>query len=138
MATFARTLILLLILAGAGQAQAAGSASAAGFRLWAELTPAEQLALAPIASDWNHLPAHQQERLIKVARGYPKLTPKQQQVLQARLVSWARMTPEQRKVARENYKQLLALPAPKQVQVKQRWSEARGAQPHAGEPSSSQ
>ncbi len=122
MAQGARQLTLgLMLLAMAGMAQAAG------FRLWSELSPQEQTALAPIAGDWNHMPAQQQEKLLKVAKDFAKLPPKQQQVLHIRLQSWVRMTPEQRKIARENYKKLLELPQEKQVQIKRRWMEASGS-----------
>jgi hypothetical protein len=116
------------LIVGLGLMALIASAQAGGFRLWAELSPLEQAALAPIASDWNHLPAQQQEKLIKVAKGFTKLTPKQRQVLHARLVNWTRMTPEQRKIARENYKKLLELPLQQQVQIKRRWMEARGVE----------
>jgi hypothetical protein len=121
MAQISRQLILCLLLLFT-----AGLAQSAGFRLWAELTPQEQAALAPIAGDWNHLPAQQQAKLLKVAQGFAKLTPKQQQVLHMRLQSWTRMTPEQRKIARENYKKLLELPKTRQAQIKRQWQEARG------------
>jgi len=120
MAKVARQLILgLSLLAISGLPQAAG------FRLWSELPPEEQSALAPIASDWNHFPAQQQEKLLKVAKGYAKLSPKQQEVFHRRLQSWTRLTPEQRKIARENYRKLLQLPQEKQVQIKRKWMQAQ-------------
>jgi hypothetical protein len=132
MAQALRTLIFLLAgLVGL-------PVEAAGFKLWAELSPQEQAALAPIAEDWNHLPTLQQERLRKVAQGYAKLSPDKQRVLQSRLVAWARMTPEQRKSARANYQKLITLPVQAQHTVKRRWSEARGVQlsPDATQPAS--
>ena len=127
MAQVTRSLIIALLLSVAsGPGHAGGAAHAVSFRLWAELSPQQQVALAPITDDWNHMPASQQEKLLKVAKGYAGLSPKQQAVLQARLVAWAHMTPEQRMVARENYKKLLAMPAQSRLRVKQRWAEARG------------
>jgi len=120
MAKGARQLILGLFLL-----TMSGMLHAVGFRLWSELPPEEQSALAPIANDWNHLPAQQQEKLLKVAKGYAKLSPKQQELLHRRLQSWTRLTPEQRKVARENYRKLLHLPQEKQVQIKRKWMQAQ-------------
>ncbi len=102
-----------------------GLLQAAGFRLWSELLPEEQSALAPIANDWNHFPAQQQEKLLKVAKGYAKLSPKQKEVFHRRLQSWTRLTPEQRKIARENYQKLMRLPQEKQVQIKHKWMQAQ-------------
>ena len=137
MAKVTRSLILVLALLGvSGLGHAGGASHAANFRLWAELSAPEQLALAPLAADWNHFPAQQQEKLVKIAKGFAKLNPQQQQVLQIRLVAWTHMTPEQRMVARENYKKLLALPTPTQNRVKKSWAEARGldGEPSAAEP----
>lgn len=123
MAEVARQLILgMLLLALAGFTQAAG------FRLWAELAPEEQRALAPIAGDWNHFPAQQQEKLLRVAKNYGKLSPRQKELFHRRLQDWTRLTPEQRKIARSNYKKLMELPQSRQVQFKRQWTEARGIQ----------
>jgi hypothetical protein len=120
MVKVARQLILAMALLAM-----AGLLQAAGFRLWPELQPEEQHALAPIANDWNHFPAQQQEKLLKVAKGYAKLSPKQQEMFHRRLQSWTRLTPEQRKIARENYQKLLQLPQEKQVQIKRKWMQAQ-------------
>lgn len=100
------------------------STAMAGQRPWAELTPAERTALAPLANDWNTFPATQQERLMGVAKRYPSLTPQQQQLLQKRLRAWSRLTPEQRQAARQNLSRIQTLPQEDQAKIKQRWLDA--------------
>lgn len=108
-----------LILAAA--MLAASLACHAGDVPWRDLSPREQAALAPLASDWSHFPAEQKDKLRKVAQGYDKLAPRQQQLLQARLRAWSHMTPEQRRIARDNYRSIQSLPKHDQIQLKRQW-----------------
>ena len=90
---------------------------------WAQLTPAQQQILAPLASDWNNFDAIQRKKWLLTAKRYPKMKPEQQQRLQAQMRRWAELTPEQRRVARENYKKLAKQPPEKREMVKRRWQE---------------
>lgn len=103
---------------------AAGVALAEAPTRWADLTPGEQAALAPLAQDWSRFPARQQERLRLVAKRYPELTPEQQLLLKKRLRAWSGLTSEQRQTARQNLRRIQTLPPEDQAKIKQRWLDA--------------
>jgi predicted Fe-S protein YdhL (DUF1289 family) len=96
---------------------------------WAELTPVQQEALAPLSKDWNTLANKQQQHFIKLSNHYGKLTPEKKERLHKQLVAWSKLTPEQRKRAREKYIAFSKVPPEKREQVKQmlREQEARKA-----------
>ncbi|KVU80258.1 DUF3106 domain-containing protein [Burkholderia ubonensis] len=77
--------------------------AAAGPLSWARLTPAQHVALAPFADQWDSFSDARKRKWLKIAARYPKMTPDAQKRLQERMAEWVRMTPEQRRVARENY-----------------------------------
>ncbi|KVN78032.1 DUF3106 domain-containing protein [Burkholderia ubonensis] len=77
--------------------------AAAGPLSWARLTPAQHVALAPFADQWDAFSDARKRKWLKIAARYPKMTPDAQKRLQERMAEWVRMTPEQRRVARENY-----------------------------------
>ncbi len=52
---------------------------------WAELTPAQQVVLAPLKQDWSTLDTLGRKKWVKVANGYPKMKPDAQKRLQARM-----------------------------------------------------
>ncbi|CAN0622372.1 conserved exported protein of unknown function [Burkholderia multivorans] len=70
---------------------------------WARLTPAQRVALAPFADQWDAFSDARKRKWLKIAARFPRMTPDEQKRLQERMAEWARMTPEQRRVARENY-----------------------------------
>jgi hypothetical protein len=90
---------------------------------WAEITPAQQQILAPLAGEWDKLDTTRRKKWIAIAKNYPKMTPKQQQRLQTRMKEWAALTPEQRRVAREKYKSVKKLPPEKRKAVKLKWQQ---------------
>ncbi|MDB5762616.1 MAG: hypothetical protein JWQ21_1611 [Herminiimonas sp.] len=71
--------------------------------LWAELTPAQQQALAPLAVEWDKLDAQHKKKWLTIGNRYGSLKPDQQIRLQNRMRDWTKLTPEQRRVARESY-----------------------------------
>jgi hypothetical protein len=77
---------------------------------WARLTPAEHIALAPFASEWDRFSDERKRKWIKIASRYSKMSPDAQKRLHERMAEWIRMTPEQRRVARENYQVSKQLP----------------------------
>ena len=100
---------------------------------WAELTPIQQEALAPLSKDWDALFKKQQQHFLKMADHYPTLTPVKKERFHKGLVAWSKLTPEQRKRARERY---LSISPEKREQIKQRLRErearktaASGVQP---------
>lgn len=79
--------------------------------LWAELSPSERFALAPLAKDFDGMDAHQRRKWKALARRAQSWTPEQLATAQSRMSLWARMTPEQRAAARQ---QALAPPPPRE------------------------
>lgn len=71
--------------------------------LWAELTPAQQQALTPLAAEWDRLDALNKKKWLAISRKFATLQPDQQLRLQNRMRDWAKFTPEQRRVARESF-----------------------------------
>lgn len=70
---------------------------------WAELTPAQQQALAPLSNEWDKLDPSRKKKWLEIAKKYSTMKPEDQLRLQTRMSAWAKLTPEQRRVARENY-----------------------------------
>jgi hypothetical protein len=71
--------------------------------IWNELKPSQQHALAPLADEWNTLPASQKKKWLAISARFPSLSDGQQHRLQERMRDWVALTPEQRRVARESY-----------------------------------
>jgi hypothetical protein len=94
---------------------------------WAQLSPAEQRVLQPVAPEWEAMPGYQQQRLIASARRYPSMQPIQKQRFEERIRDWAAMTPEQRRAARETFQGLRRLPPEKQHELRERWLRERSA-----------
>lgn len=71
--------------------------------LWRELTPAQQQALAPLASEWDRLDAFRKSKWLAIGNKFTTMTPDEQQRIQERMRDWIGLTPEQRRIARESY-----------------------------------
>ena len=96
---------------------------------WRAMTPTQQQILAPLATQWNGLPAIQRVRLLEVAAKYPSMKPEARQRFQARIKNWALLSQAERKKARENYKKLKHLSPEQRAAIKRRWEikqQARG------------
>jgi hypothetical protein len=70
---------------------------------WAELTPAQQLALQPLAAEWDRIDGPRKKKWLEIGSKFGNLKPDQQARLQERMREWAKLTPAQRRVARESY-----------------------------------
>ena len=70
---------------------------------WAELTPQQQQALAPLAGEWDKLDAFRKKKWLEIGNRYARMKPEEQQRLQERMRDWIKLTPEQRRIARESY-----------------------------------
>jgi hypothetical protein len=71
--------------------------------LWSELTPAQQQALAPLASEWDKMGSARKGKWLVIGNKYGSMKPEEQQRVQARMREWIKLTPEQRRIARESY-----------------------------------
>jgi hypothetical protein len=70
---------------------------------WAELTPAQQTALAPLAADWGSIDALRRKKWLVIANKFPTMKPEEQQRVQDRMREWVKLTPAQRRAIRESY-----------------------------------
>ena len=70
---------------------------------WSELSPAQQQALSPLATEWDKLDAAHKSKWLEISRRYVTMKPGDQARIQERMRAWVALTPEQRRVARESY-----------------------------------
>lgn len=70
---------------------------------WAELTPAQQNGLQPLANEWDKLDPFRKNKWLAIGNKFAKMKPEEQQRLHDRMREWAKLTPEQRRIARESY-----------------------------------
>lgn len=89
----------------------AAAQGAAGGPAWAELSPAQQTALAPLRNDWNDLDAGRKQKWLEVASRFGSMKPERQERVRERMTEWAKLSPSQRTEARVNYQQSKQVPA---------------------------
>lgn len=70
---------------------------------WRELSPADQLALAPLAGKWDTISDAQKRKWLALSHNFPKMAPAEQAVLHSRMSEWAALSPQQRTQARLNF-----------------------------------
>jgi Protein of unknown function (DUF3106) len=123
----ARALRALSVAAGLAALLAGAPVTAAPVVLrspsWAELSPADQQVLAPLASDWDKFDAQRKQKWLGIAKRYPKLAPTEQRRIQQQMRAWAQLTPAQRQAARERYRSIKRLPPEKRREVEEKWQE---------------
>jgi hypothetical protein len=71
--------------------------------LWRELGPADQQALAPLASAWDTLSTAQKRKWQALSRNFSKLSAPEQATLHSRMTEWVALSPQQRTQARLNF-----------------------------------
>ncbi|MES2130641.1 MAG: DUF3106 domain-containing protein [Pseudomonadota bacterium] len=71
--------------------------------LWATLTKPQQVALEPLAGEWDKMDTLRKQKWLDIANRYAAMKPDEQQRVHDRMREWVKLTPEQRRVARENY-----------------------------------
>jgi hypothetical protein len=95
-----------VIASAPGAAKSAASAPAkvaASKPTWAELSPMQQQALAPLASSWNTINEPQKRKWLEISKNYPSLPPEGQANLHSRMNEWVTLSPQQRAQARLNF-----------------------------------
>ena len=115
--------VLGTALAGAAVAQQAAPAKAAppasptvkaakatGGPAWAELSPAQQQSLAPLAAQWSTISEAQKRKWIALSQNYPKLSAGEQAKLHSRMTEWVALSPQQRTQARLNFADTRKIP----------------------------
>ena len=71
--------------------------------MWNELTPTQQKALAPLATEWDKLEPIRKKKWLEIGNKFSTMNPDEQARMQERMREWAKLTPEQRRVARESF-----------------------------------
>jgi hypothetical protein len=74
-----------------------------GKQRWADLTAAQQYALAPLAGEWNELDAFRKNKWLAIGNKFASMKSDEQQRVQERMREWVKLTPEERRIARESY-----------------------------------
>ena len=90
---------------------------------WADLTPAQQQTLQPLAGEWDTLDPARRTKWIGIAKRYPAMSEIEQKRVQTRMSDWVKLTPDQRRVAREQFRKIGKLPPAKREVVTQQWEE---------------
>jgi len=70
---------------------------------WAELSPDQRIALAPLTATWPALSAGQKGKWIALVRKYPQMAEADKSRLSDRMVDWAALSPKDRERARLNF-----------------------------------
>jgi hypothetical protein len=91
--------------------------------LWAELTPAQQQALAPLAGEWDKMDGFRKKKWLAIGNKYASMKPDEQQRVQERMRDWVKLTPEQRRIARESYTRARKLGADKKSEEWERYQQ---------------
>jgi hypothetical protein len=73
--------------------------------LWAELTPAQQQALVPLAPKWDTLSETQKRKWLALSQNFPRMSGAEQAKLHSRMTEWVALSPQQRTQARLNFGQ---------------------------------
>ncbi|KQQ96713.1 DUF3106 domain-containing protein [Massilia sp. Leaf139] len=71
--------------------------------LWRDLSPAQQIALAPLRSEWDALDGLRKKKWLEMSRRFASMDAPEQARVHERMREWMRLTPAQRSLARENY-----------------------------------
>jgi hypothetical protein len=70
---------------------------------WAELTTAQQQALAPLTGTWKSLNQAHKRKWLALSANYGTLPPAEQALMHSRMREWALLSPQQRTQARLNF-----------------------------------
>lgn len=71
--------------------------------LWAALSRPQQVALEPLAGEWDKMEGVRKQKWLEIANRFASMKPDEQARVHERMREWIKLTPEQRRVARENY-----------------------------------
>ncbi len=71
--------------------------------LWRDLSGPQQLALEPLALEWDKMEAIRKQKWLDIAKRFSTMKPDEQQRVHERMRDWVKLTPDQRRQVRENY-----------------------------------
>lgn len=70
---------------------------------WSALSPAQQVALAPLAATWPALSLAHQNKWLALVQKYPEMAEADKTRLHSRMADWAALSPKNRELARLNF-----------------------------------
>ena len=70
---------------------------------WAQLTRPQQVALAPLAAEWDEMDAPRRQKWLEIANRYASMKADEQQRVHDRMREWVKLSPQERRLVRENY-----------------------------------
>ncbi len=71
--------------------------------LWATLSHPQQVALEPLAGEWDRMEGVRKQKWLEIANRFASMNADEQGRVHDRMREWVKLTPEQRRLARENY-----------------------------------
>jgi hypothetical protein len=71
--------------------------------LWNTLSRPQQVALEPLAGEWDRMEGVRKQKWLEIANRFSSMKPDEQARVHDRMRDWLKMTPEERRVVRENY-----------------------------------
>lgn len=71
--------------------------------LWSALSRPQQVALEPLAGEWDRLEAIRKQKWLEIANRFSSMNADERARMHERMRDWVKMTPDQRRVVRENY-----------------------------------
>lgn len=86
-----------------GNAKKSASKKSSNNPSWRALTPTQQLALAPLAGEWDGMDAQRKEKWLAIGDKYARMSPEEQGRIQDRMRDWVKLTPEERRMVRRSY-----------------------------------
>ena len=78
---------------------------------WADLKPAQRLALKPLENDWAGIETPQKQKWLELSARFPSMSADEQVRVQTRMAEWAALTPRERGQARMRFQEAKSLPA---------------------------
>lgn len=76
---------------------------------WRELSPAQQQALAPLATHWDRLSEERRRKWLVISKNFATLSPAEQVKLHRRMNEWIALSQQQRIQARQNFSEIKKL-----------------------------
>lgn len=70
---------------------------------WKELSRPQQIALEPLAGEWDAMEGVRKQKWLEIANRYSSMKPDEQLRVQERMRAWIKLTPDERRMVRENY-----------------------------------
>ena len=71
---------------------------------WQELSPQQQMVLAPLSDSWDNYTTRRRRTMLDIAERYPDMSPDDQAKIQKRIQRWVKLSQEELGAIRESAK----------------------------------